>query len=49
MTLTLRVPIELKDRIDSWAAVQPDRPRRPEALRRLVEVALSKVPTRQAF
>lgn len=45
-TMTFRVPIELRDRIDCWAAVQPDKPARSEAVRRLVEVALSKVPIR---
>ena len=45
-TMTFRVPIELRDRIDYWAAVQPDKPARSEAVRRLVEVALSKVPIR---
>lgn len=35
-----RMPREQLDRIDAWAAAQPDTPGRPEALRRLVDKAL---------
>jgi hypothetical protein len=44
--MTFRVPVELRDRIDCWAAVQPDKPPLSEAVRRLVEVGLSKFPAR---
>jgi hypothetical protein len=36
----LRLYPELERRIDAWASKQPDRPGRPEAIRRLIEVAL---------
>jgi hypothetical protein len=37
----LRLYPGLEQRIDAWASKQPDRPGRPEAIRRLIEVALS--------
>jgi metal-responsive CopG/Arc/MetJ family transcriptional regulator len=37
----IRLPADLKARVDEWAASQPDMPRRSEALRRLIEKALS--------
>jgi hypothetical protein len=30
----------MERRIDAWALKQPDKPGRPEAIRRLIEVAL---------
>lgn len=33
------MPDQLK-RLDAWAAEQPDKPSRPEAVRRLVDMAL---------
>jgi hypothetical protein len=37
----LRLYPELERRVDQWASNQPDRPGRPEAIRRLIEIALS--------
>jgi hypothetical protein len=37
----LRLYPELEQRIDAWASKQPDRPGRPEAIRRLIEFALA--------
>jgi len=37
----LRLYPELERRIDDWASKQSDRPGRPEAIRRLVEIALT--------
>jgi Arc/MetJ-type ribon-helix-helix transcriptional regulator len=39
---SIRLPEELSARIDSWAADQPDNPKRSEAIRRLVELGLAK-------
>ncbi|KAJ8135468.1 hypothetical protein OY671_011319, partial [Metschnikowia pulcherrima] len=36
-----RMPRDLSNRVDAWAANQPDEPSRPEAIRRLVEAGLS--------
>lgn len=36
-----RMPREQIERIDAWAAEQPDKPTRPEAVRRLVDKALA--------
>ncbi len=36
-----RWPVEVLDKVDRWAAAQPDKPGRADALRRLVEMALS--------
>jgi hypothetical protein len=36
----LRLYPELERRIDVWAANQTDKPGRPEAIRRLIEIAL---------
>jgi hypothetical protein len=38
----VRLPPELAKLIDSWRNKQPDSPGRPEAIRRLVEQALSR-------
>jgi len=32
---------ELERRVDQWALKQPDKPGRPEAIRRLIEIALA--------
>jgi Arc/MetJ-type ribon-helix-helix transcriptional regulator len=46
---SIRLPEELSARIDSWAANQPDIPKRSEAIRRLVELGLAKAkPLRNA-
>jgi hypothetical protein len=37
----LRLYPKLEQQIDAWASKQPDRPGRPEAIRRLLEFALS--------
>lgn len=36
----IRLSIELRAEIDAWAAEQPDKPSRSQAIRRLVEEAL---------
>ncbi len=38
---TVRIPPALGDKIDAWSDKQPDKPKRPEAIRRLVERGLS--------
>ena len=43
--LGLRAPDELRERIDAWAAKQADQPGRSEAIRRLIELALSTAST----
>jgi hypothetical protein len=37
----LRLYPELERRVDAWASKQPDTPGRPEAIRRLIELALT--------
>ncbi len=37
----LRLYPDLEKRIDAWALNQPDKPGRPEAIRRLIEFALA--------
>src|SRR5271166_2861783 len=37
----LRLYPELERRVDQWASRQPDKPGRPEAIRRLIEIALT--------
>jgi hypothetical protein len=37
----IRLSVDLRRRIDAWAAGQPDAPGRSEAIRRLVEIALA--------
>jgi Arc/MetJ-type ribon-helix-helix transcriptional regulator len=39
---TIRLPDELRARIDSWAARQDDKPVRSEAIRRLLNLGLAK-------
>jgi hypothetical protein len=36
----IRLAAQLKDKLDAWAAQQPDKPGRSEAIRRLVELGL---------
>jgi hypothetical protein len=43
----LRLYPELERRVDQWASNQPDKPGRPEAIRRLIEIALIAKPKRQ--
>jgi 2-iminoacetate synthase ThiH len=38
-----RIPVETIAAIEAWAAQQPDKPSRSEALRRLVDIGLGKV------
>lgn len=40
----IRLSADLKMRIDKWAARQPDRPARSEAIRQLIEFGLSHAP-----
>jgi hypothetical protein len=44
----LRLYPDLERRIDDWAAKQSDRPGRPEAIRRLIEIALTAKSKRQS-
>jgi len=37
----LRLYPELERQVDAWAKKQPDKPGRPEAIRRLIEFALA--------
>ena len=39
--ITVRVPPAQLEAVDAWRATQPDKPTRPEAVRRLVEKALA--------
>jgi hypothetical protein len=43
----LRLYPELERRVDQWASRQPDKPGRPEAIRRLIEIALTAKSKRQ--
>jgi hypothetical protein len=43
----LRLYPELEQKIDAWASKQPDKPGRPEAIRRLIEFALAAKTKRQ--
>lgn len=38
----VRVPPAQLERVDAWAAEQPDEPGRPEAIRRLVDKGLGR-------
>ena len=40
--LQMRVSDDFIEAVDQWAARQPDRPSRSEAIRRLVEIGLGK-------
>jgi hypothetical protein len=44
----LRLYPELERRVDQWAARQADKPGRPEAIRRLIEIALAAKSKRQS-
>ena len=37
----LRLYSDMERRIDAWASKQPDKPGRPEAIRRLIELGLA--------
>lgn len=39
---TVRIPPALDEKIGAWVTTQPDKPSRPEAIRRLVEKGLEK-------
>jgi hypothetical protein len=43
----LRLYPDLERRVDQWASNQPDKPGRPEAIRRLIEIALTAKTKRQ--
>jgi hypothetical protein len=40
-TIPMRLSPALKDKVEGWAAKQPDKPSRSEALRRLIALALN--------
>jgi metal-responsive CopG/Arc/MetJ family transcriptional regulator len=40
-TLTVRLPMTLRSAIETWAKQQKDSPTRSEAIRRLIEIALT--------
>jgi Arc/MetJ-type ribon-helix-helix transcriptional regulator len=40
-TLTVRLPMGLRSAIEAWAKQQGDKPSRSEAIRRLIEIALT--------
>jgi hypothetical protein len=44
----LRLYPDLERRVDQWAANQADKPGRPEAIRRLIEIALTTKLKRQS-
>jgi hypothetical protein len=44
----LRLYPDLERRVDKWASNQPDKPGRPEAIRRLIEIALTAKSKRQS-
>jgi hypothetical protein len=44
----LRLYPELEQKIDAWASKQPDRPGRPEAIRRIIEQVLSGTTARRS-
>jgi hypothetical protein len=44
----LRLYPALERRVDQWASRQPDKPGRPEAIRRLIEIALTTKSKRQS-
>ena len=46
-TLTVRLPMDLRSAIETWAKQQKDTPSRSEAIRRLIEIALTGKPKRQ--
>jgi hypothetical protein len=43
-TLTVRLPMDLRSAIETWAKHQKDKPTRSEAIRRLIEIALGTKP-----
>ena len=47
-TLTVRLPMDLRSAIETWAKQQRDKPSRSEAIRRLIEIALATKSKRQS-
>jgi hypothetical protein len=45
-TLQMRVSDDFIEMVEKWAARQPDKPSRSEAIRRLVELGLKPKPTK---
>jgi hypothetical protein len=45
--LTIRLPLALRATIEGWAKQQKDKPTRSEAIRRLIEIALTAKSKRQ--
>ncbi len=46
-TLTVRLPMDLRSAIETWAKEQKDAPSRSEAIRRLIEAGLTRKVKRQ--
>ena len=46
-TLTVRLPMDLRSAIETWAKQQKDVPSRSEAIRRLIEAGLARKAKRQ--
>ena len=46
-TLTVRLPMDLRSAIETWANQQKDTPSRSEAIRRLIEAGLARKAKRQ--
>jgi metal-responsive CopG/Arc/MetJ family transcriptional regulator len=46
--LTVRLPLRVRSAIETWAKQQKDMPSRSEAIRRLIEIALSNKSKRQS-
>jgi len=44
LTLTVRLPLDLRSALETWVKQQKDRPSRSEAIRRLIEIALAAKP-----
>jgi hypothetical protein len=44
--VSLRLPVETIAAADAWAAQQPDKPTRSEALRRLIDLGMKAAPAR---
>src|SRR5262249_50695272 len=45
---TIRLSSELRESVDAWAAKQSDKPARPEAILRLVELGLERTHRRES-
>jgi hypothetical protein len=46
--MTVRLPMDLRSGIETWAKQQPDKPSRSEAIRQLVQFALTAKAKRQS-